>query len=205
MLLNFISSRLANGLAVVLSTLLVVSVFISGASAAVSIDRIPNERLFALQFPGGLAFYGVVNRITSVSVQEYISGPYLVTEMVVDISTSPSQLRIYVTETHDPAAMLNRATGPTGLGATSGGPAQAAAERARRVLSATTEDVVVKDYPIATHAKTIEYRLSSRDNLLDLFETFIHLWDGTGIDVVKDNEVQSLNGLGGVRIIVSGD
>lgn len=176
--------------------------------AAVTIGRIENERLFGLQFPGGLAFYGVVNRISGVSIQEYISGPYLVTEMVIDLAASPSQLRIYVTEPYDPAELMSRAV-EAGSGISSvqppSGPAQKAAERARRTLSASTEDIVVKDYPVATHSKTIEYRLASRDNLMELFETFIHLWDGTGIDVVEGDEVESLAGLNGVRFIVSGE
>lgn len=183
--------------------------WIHTATAEVTIDRMANERIFALQFPRGLAFYGAVNRISSVSLQEYLSGPYVVTEVVIDLAGGPSQLRIYVTEIYDPVAAADRVARSLapGEGSTrpSGGPIQAATDRVRRTVQSVKDDIVVKEYPAATHAQTIEYRLAKRDTLIQLFETFVHLWDGTGVELVSDGAVESLDRLNGIRFIVTND
>lgn len=194
-----------------LLALVLLPVFAQPANAEVTIEHMSNDRIFAIQFPGGLAFYGLVGRVSSISLQEYSSGPYVVTEMVVDLNGSTSQLRIYVTEPFDVVGAAHRATrsvrpssgAPSPTPTTA--PVEAVTNRARRAIDSLTDDIVVKDYPLATHSHTIEYRIAKRDTLIQLFEIFVHLWDGSGVEVVANGEATPLDRLNGVRFLVDLD
>ena len=52
----------------------------------------------------------------------------------------------------------------------------AMADRASKGFEAATSTVVIKDYPIATHARTIEFRLSKRAELIDLHDELKKHW-----------------------------
>jgi hypothetical protein len=53
---------------------------------------------------------------------------------------------------------------------------QAIADRAASVSEAVTGTEVMKEYPIATHAHTIEYRIGSREELLELHQELKKHW-----------------------------
>ena len=53
---------------------------------------------------------------------------------------------------------------------------QQMADRASAVAEAVTSDTVMKEYPLATHARTIEYRVQTRSELLDLFDQLQNHW-----------------------------
>jgi hypothetical protein len=53
---------------------------------------------------------------------------------------------------------------------------QAMADRASGAAEVATSTAVMKEYPIATHAHTIEYRIGSLDELLDLHDELKKHW-----------------------------
>src|SRR5476649_2058972 len=104
--------------------------------------------------------------ITSISMHEYVvDAAARVTE--VNIGTTGSDLvRFYYIEPNIPKP-------PDGIGQ---GVMDMAKEKAQTVTDRVGEsDVVwqkvIKNYPMTTHAKTVEYRLSSKDTLNKLFES----------------------------------
>lgn len=48
--------------------------------------------------------------------------------------------------------------------------------RTNGAFEAGTSTIVIKDYPIATHARTIEYRLSTRAELIELHDELMKHW-----------------------------
>jgi hypothetical protein len=119
--------------------------------------------MWRCQLPGG-TYEVALRSIIAVSSHEYlIDGGARVTE--VNIDTSGSMLvRFYYIEPNTPSTPLS------GLGA-------ATIEKAQQILSSTQDNSsgqevwqkVVKSYPTTTHAHTVEYRLSSKDQAQALF------------------------------------
>ena len=119
------------------------------------------QPLFRAKLPGGT--YEVATRaMIAVSSHEYVVDAVArVTE--VNIDTSGSMLvRFYFLEPNAPNA-------PLGIGA-------AALEKAQALLTDAGEksgqDVwkkVAKNYPATTHARTVEFRVASKDDLTKIF------------------------------------
>lgn len=119
--------------------------------------------IFRAKLPGG-TYEVAVRAIIAVASHEYlVDGIARVTE--VNIDTAGSLLaRFYYLE---PAAPNT----PLGLGA-------ATIDQAQRLLKEAAEktgqDVwkkVVKNYPTTTHARTVEYRVTSLDQLTTIYES----------------------------------
>jgi len=118
--------------------------------------------IFRAQLPGGI--YEVATRsIIAVTSHEYIvDAAARVVE--VNIDTAGSLLaRFYYIEPNTPAPASSLAAG--------------AIERAQQLLTTATDKTgldawkrVVKNYPTTTHARTVEYRLQSREELNKIFE-----------------------------------
>ena len=110
-----------------------------------------------------------LSRITSVSRHSYASdGAVIVDEVTVD-TEGQAIARFYFIK-------------PIEAGGT-GAAAGAAAERvlelvdgAARRNGVDVQDMVVKQYPLTTHAKTIEYRLYSEEQLSVLFRSVKTAW-----------------------------
>lgn len=123
--------------------------------------------LWRCKLPGG-AYEVAVRSIVSVSSHEYlVDGIARVTEVNID-TTGSVLVRFYYLEPAVPT--------PTVIpGAQSGA---ALIEKAEQQVSAASEKVgldawkkVVKNYPTTTHARTVEYRLSSKEQLGQLFQS----------------------------------
>ncbi|PTX98202.1 hypothetical protein DB345_05040 [Spartobacteria bacterium LR76] len=118
---------------------------------------------WTIEFPGGTYVVRIAS-IVSVSTQEYVvDNAARVVEL--NISTSGSELlRAYYIEPNVPQA-------PGGIGQST---VNFAKEKIAEALDRTdTGDVwrkVVKNYPTTTHARTIEYRLASREQVDALFK-----------------------------------
>lgn len=116
------------------------------------------------ELPGGI--YEVALRsIVSVSSHEYVvDGAARVTEVNVD-TTGSMTVRFYYLEPITP-------TSPLGIGQSTINKAQ---EMAKELMDRTGQgevwQKVVKNYPTTTHARTIEYRLESQDQLEKLFQS----------------------------------
>jgi len=120
-----------------------------------------NILMWRCNLPGG-SYSVALRSIVSVSLHEYlVDGVARVTE--VNIDTQGNALaRFYYIEPTTPAS-------PIGLG-------QATIEKAQQLLqqgaAASGQDVwqkVIKNYPTTTHAHTIEYRVTDKDTLTNLF------------------------------------
>jgi hypothetical protein len=118
--------------------------------------------IFRAQLPGGV-YEVAVRAMVSVSSHEYlVDATARVVE--VNIDTAGSLLaRFYYLEPNTPAP-------PSGLGASV---VQKAEQLLTQAADKTGQDAwrkVVKNYPTTTHARTVEYRLQSREDLNKIFE-----------------------------------
>lgn len=146
----------------------------------------PNQGFFGIEVKGtSMGFYGRADHVVSVSFQEYTTGAYIVSEVVVDMQGSNQQLRIYHTRppgTADVADRANRASTANsqnrGLDPAAAsklpipGPLAALEEKVTNVTQSTTAGLVVKSYPTTTHAKTVEMTVSSKAELQRFYAAF---------------------------------
>lgn len=168
-------------------SLLVVSILISTPlNALVVVSKgIKNQALFGIEFPGDArSYYGKEAAVLSISKQEYITAAYRVVEVNI-VTNGPALLRVYHSRSLRPgemAAALSDAQQASGLPGTSiirtpmPPQVEALAERGLKIADTVTGDTVIKEYPMATHAHTIEFRVSSRDELLALHDELKKHW-----------------------------
>ena len=180
---------------------------------------IRNKALFAITFPDDTKeYYGKEAAIHSISKQEYVTSGFRVVEINI-VTAGNGLLRIY----HSRALKLGELQAAMADGADAAGVpsaiqrspvppgVQQMADRASGVAEAMTSDTVMKEYPLATHARTIEYRIQTRSELLDLFDKLQKHWikEPTyfeGGQIVNADESTSSKmeprSLGGTRFIV---
>jgi len=193
---------------------------VSSLSAVTVRSRaIKNKALFAITFPDDTKeYYGKEATIHSISKQEYITSGFRVVEINI-VTAGNGLLRIYYSR----ALRLGELQAAMSDGASAAGVpsiiqrsplppgVQQMANRASGVAEAMTSDTVMKEYPLATHARTIEYRIQTRDELLDLFDKLQKHWikEPTyfeGGQIVTEGESTSSKmeprSLGGTRFIV---
>ncbi len=115
--------------------------------------------------PGG-TYMVALNRVTSVSRHKYLlDGSLIVDEVTID-TTGQALVRFY---------HLTPAGGPPAVGDT--------VERNKGIFETPAvspggdlRDMVVKKYPDTTHARTVEYRLMSEQQLTGLFNSAKEAW-----------------------------
>jgi len=168
---------------------------------------IRNQGVFGIKVANtDIAFYGRADAILSVSFQEYTTGTFIVSEVVIDMKESPQQLRIYHARPPGTADVGNRANRASAANAQNRGldpkeasrlpiPGQLAAVESKlnNVISGATSDLVVKSYPVTTHAKTVELVASSRAELLTLHARLISLFTGSEVDATEGSSVEGAN------------
>ncbi len=171
------------------------------AEVEVRDNGIRNNNLFGITFEGSeQSFYGKVASVNSASLQEYLSGPYMVTEMVIDMEGGTVQLRIYQTELLDPSNRIPSTGNPTVDGirqrVSSSPPAavQRLTEQGRSVHNQAIGDMVVKEYPSATHARTLEFRIAERETLLELYNRFIDRYTQRNMEAAEGQRRRGLAG-----------
>ena len=154
---------------------------------AVSVDSrgVRNKALFGIEFDGGKRDYVAKEAaISSISLQNYITTSYNVLEINI-VTDGTALVRIYHSRTIKNSE-LQEALGK-GTSAAIGPKSsilqrplppkiQEMADRAAGIQEALTSTTVIKDYPIATHARTVEYRISSRVELVDLYDELRKHW-----------------------------
>ena len=118
--------------------------------------------LFRAKLPGG-TYEVAVRAMVAVTSHEYIvDGVARVTEVNVD-TTGSLLARFYYLEPVAPNS-------PLGLGNAT---LEKAQELAKQLADKTGQDVwkkVVKNYPLTTHARTVEYRVESKEELSKIYE-----------------------------------
>lgn len=122
--------------------------------------------MWRCDLPGG-TYEVAIHSILAVSTHEYIvDGVARVTEMNID-TPGTLAVRFYYLE---PLT----ATSPLGIGQSTLDRVQELAKEAGERVSPNGEPVwekVVKNYPTTTHAHTVEYRVSSKEQLQSLFNS----------------------------------
>lgn len=117
--------------------------------------------IWRANMPGG-TYEIVVGSMVSVSSHEYVvDGTARVTEVNVD-TTGQMAVRFYYIE---PVAQ----SGPGGVGAATFGKVQSLLTEAAERSGNDAYKKVVKSYPTTTHARTIEYRVASKESLNKIF------------------------------------
>jgi hypothetical protein len=119
--------------------------------------------LWRCALPGG-TYQVLVSAILSVSTHEYVvDGAARVTEVNLDTSGQMA-VRFYYIE---PAVT----SGPGGIGAATLGKVQSILTDAAERSGSDSWKKVVKSYPVTTHARTVEYRVGSKDSLTKIFSS----------------------------------
>ena len=167
------------------TTLLFCACTFSLGAVSVKTNGIPNQALYGIDFGDGVRFYhGKEATAHSISLQEYVTSAFRVVEINI-VTEGSGLLRIYHSRSLK-AGELAKALSDTGTAA--GIPSssivqrplppqiQDMANRASGVADSITGDTVIKEYPIATHAHTIEFRINSRNELLDLHDQLKKHW-----------------------------
>jgi hypothetical protein len=168
---------------------------------------IRNQGIFGIKIARtDMAFYGRADAILSISFQEFTTGSFIVSELVIDMRDSHQQLRIYSTRppgTDDVANRVNRASEANsqnrGLPTEDArklsvpGPLAAIESKVNNMISGTTGDIVGKTYPTTTHAKTIEMTVSSKAELQRLYTNLITLYTGFEVEAQEGASVEGSN------------
>ncbi len=143
---------------IILSLLLATTVLAQTPTPTPATNPVPTNRaIWRCTLPGGV-YEVVAGAILSVSSHEYVvDGAARVTEVNVDTSGQMA-VRFYYIE---PAAT----SGPGGIGAATLGKVQSLMTEAAERSGTDAWKKVAKSYPVTTHARTVEYRLASKDGL----------------------------------------
>ncbi len=168
-------------------SLLAAALLLHSSASAVNVttNAIKNGAIFGIEFPGGARSYHAKEAsVLSISKQEYVTATYRVLEVNI-VTEGPALLRIYHSRALK-AGELKNALGE--VAKSSGAPGssivetplppqiEAMAGRGSDIADSLTSDTVFKEYPIATHAQTIEFRVSSRNELLQLHDELKKHW-----------------------------
>ena len=170
----------------ILSILLLAVLSYQVSAVSVTTRGVRNQAIFGIEFPKeSRTYYGSEAGVQSISTQEYITTNFRVIELNI-VTQGSALLRIYYSRPLRPGELQQAIS--YGLGATGipGGcsiiqrplppQVQAMADRAAGVSEAVTVTEVIKEYPIATHAHTIEFRIGSREELLELYQELKKHW-----------------------------
>ncbi|MGJ8633920.1 MAG: hypothetical protein ACSHX7_08370 [Luteolibacter sp.] len=132
-------------------------------------DTSGSPRFWEATLDGG-SFIVALDRIASISRHEYLisNASVIVDEVIVDTLGAAVTRFYYIRPITDEA--------PSGA-------VQSLPDRAREILDnsarqkgVTLQDMVTKEYPTTTHAKTIEFRIQTEEQLGALFESAKKAW-----------------------------
>ena len=129
------------------------------------------------------AFYAKENHVRSISIQEYVTTTFRVVEINI-VTDGIALVRIYYSRPMKPGevtaaiADATQAAGvpPSAIRQPLPPGVQTMADQAAGVHQSVTGDTVIKEYPLATHARTIEFRLRSRAELIELYDELEKHW-----------------------------
>ena len=170
----------------ILITLLLTALSCQLSAVSVTTGGVQNQAIYSIEFPGETRAYSASEAgVQSISTQEYITASFRVIELNV-VTQSNALLRIYYSRPLRPGELqqaMSDGTSATGIPGSSSiihrplpPQMQALADRAAGASEAITGTEVMKEYPIATHAHTIEFRIGSRDELLELHQELKKHW-----------------------------
>lgn len=207
----------ATYLKITLLSLLCVSL---GHAVEVDTGSMENESIFAIAFPEGARGLAVkANNVSSISLQEYITASYRVVELNI-VTNGSALIRIYYSRLLRPgeaqSALSDAASDMPGssiIRSPMPGAVQKMTEKASGMADNATSNTVIKEYPLATHARTIEYRLRNRSDVTDLYDQLMAFWtselmyfdkDGNLVDKDAPGAEEKPASLGGTSFSVGG-
>jgi hypothetical protein len=175
---------------------------------------VPNGGIFGIEVSGtDLSFYGRADRVISISFQEYTTGTFIVSEVVIDMSNSNQQLRIYNTRTPGSGDVADRANRASTANSENRGlnpadasklpiPSQLSAleSKVTNLATGSTAGLVVKTYPSTTHAKTVEMVVSSKTELKSFYAAFKNLLCGTAVPASSGTTTETTDAEGAATI-----
>jgi hypothetical protein len=175
---------------------------------------VPNGGIFGIEVSGtDLSFYGRADRVISISFQEYTTGTFIVSEVVIDMSNSNQQLRIYNTRTPGSGDVADRANRASTANSENRGlnpadasklpiPSQLSAleSKVTNLATGSTAGLVVKTYPSTTHAKTVEMAVSSKAELKSFYAAFKNLLCGTAVPASSGTTTETTDATGAATI-----
>lgn len=182
-----------------------VALALSASAVEVRVNTIPDRSIFGVELAGSRSqFYAKADRIIGVSWQEYTTGTFIVSEVVIDLDGSSQQLRLYATRTpssNDLRDVAERGGLPRGASVPTPGVVRDAENRAGASIASAATTLPVKVYPTTTHARTIEYVVSSPEELRRFYDTFRDLWIRRPIEVgtVATNSAFGSSGTSGTN------
>ncbi|MEC7229805.1 MAG: hypothetical protein VXV91_01240 [Verrucomicrobiota bacterium] len=156
------------------------------SAISVTTNGVRNQAIYGIEFPEeSRAYYGIEAGVQSISTQEYITANFRVIELNI-VTQGTALLRIYYSRPLRPGELQQAMSDGIGAAGIPGGSSiiqrplppqvKALADRAASVSKAVTGTEVMKEYPIATHAHTIEFRIGSRGELLELHQELKKHW-----------------------------
>ncbi|MEM6884519.1 MAG: hypothetical protein AAF571_05755 [Verrucomicrobiota bacterium] len=128
-------------------------------------------RLYTVTLPGG-EYMVDLGSVTSVSLHKfYVDGAFAVHEVTVD-TTGSTVARFYFVERNKDV------TAPRGIGQSLLDRTQNKVDEVkdRAGVPSLLDEAVVKSYPTTTHAHTVEYRITSLDQLEKLYQDIKTKW-----------------------------
>ena len=151
----------------------------TASALQVKSGAIPNRGIFGVELAGtDSQFYARADHVLSVSWQEYTTGSFIVSEVVVDMENSNQQIRIYSlrapgTDDAKDAATRGSAGAPVSpANLIPANPLKTVEDKASEGLSNSAAIMPVKSYPATTHTHTVEYVVGSRAELLKFYTSF---------------------------------
>lgn len=166
-------------------------------------DKLPNRGVFAIELDQERQFYGRADHVISVSLQEYATESFIVTEVVVDMANSSQQVRLYSVRTPGAAeaadalnAVREAAASARGVPVPAAAVSPAPVAKAKEKLTAAQNALPLrptKSYPLATHAHTIEYLVRDRAELVAFFKAFRDLLAGKEVPAGEGDSVSGRN------------
>ena len=170
----------------ILSTLLLAVLSCQVSAVSVTTRGVRNQAIYGIEFPEeSRTYYGSEAGVQSISTQEYITTNFRVIELNI-VTQGSALLRIYYSRPLRPGELQQAMSDGLGAAGIPGGSSiiqrplppqvQTMADRAAGVSKAVTGTEVMKEYPIATHAHTIEFRIGSREELLELYQELKRHW-----------------------------
>jgi len=178
-------------------------------AAKVKVRTFPNQGIFAIQVSGtNFSFHGRADHVISASFQEYTTGALYVSEVTIDMQGGNQLLRLYNARPmseQDARAHAENATAAVS-DATSGAvnptlpntpaPVSDLDRKVQDNYGRATAGLVVKTYPATTHAKTVEFTVSSRAELLTFYQNFTKLYTAVPLYTDATGKVVAQNQLG---------
>lgn len=167
--------------------LTIVSTLSSFAGVQTSLNAL-HETKTGIDFYGNSSVYFSTSKLVSISKQIYNVNGVVVSEIVLDLESSPSQIKIYNMQLSSIKSVSNKVAQSIKTDITSTSFNRDIAENMLNKATSVAEDKVNinksiqlshdvnKIYPSSTHSKTIEFAISKKEDINSLYDEIKNLY-----------------------------